>query len=202
MLLESNILRSDLMLLPVRRQSDLQYLASQSGGRYYNAADRGQLIRALRKQVRRTRLRVARRPIRIFATGLAAFSDSNYLVAAASFSRFIAAYPSDGCGLFDLALAYEASDRYKAAAENYQKYLATGLVGPERAKTLAKITEMNEEYANQFDYYIRLLRAMVSISTSFTIPYGIERALISVLSSLDLFMKNALFMLIFPTFSK
>ncbi len=138
-------------------ERDLQFLASETGGRYYNAANRTQLISSFRKQVRSFIPRPCNSSNSDFSAGLKAFSNLEFLEASKAFESYLRSNTTDFCGYYNLALAYEASDRYKKAALNYRKYLTVAPTSPDRSKIEAKIAEMNNEYAVQFDYYIRLL---------------------------------------------
>jgi len=148
-------------------ERDLQFLASETGGKYYNAADRDQLIRTLRKQVRRYIPRQCNSGNADFANGVRAFAAYDYTAATDAFRRYTSANQNDWCGFYNLGLAYEASDHYKKAAENYQKYLATAPTSPDRTKIEAKIAEMNEEYVVQFDYYTRLITSDLGYLNAF-----------------------------------
>jgi Mg-chelatase subunit ChlD/triacylglycerol esterase/lipase EstA (alpha/beta hydrolase family) len=140
-------------------ERDLQYLASVSGGKYYNAADRNQLIRAFQKQVRRFVPRPCSPNNPDFAAGLKAFADTNFPAALQAFRRYSAANPNDWCGAYNLALAYEANDRYKKAAETYQLYLKNAPNSPDRAKIEERIAQLRQDYLDQLDYYANLMQS-------------------------------------------
>lgn len=140
-------------------ERDLQYIASQSGGRYYNASNRGELISSLRKQVRRYVPVACSTGNADAVEGFRAFAESDYRTAATAFSRYSTTNPGDKCAQYNLALALEASDRYRGAGEVYQRYLGTGLSPAERARIESKVAEMQREYTTQFDYYIRLIES-------------------------------------------
>jgi Mg-chelatase subunit ChlD len=140
-------------------ERDLQYLASETGGKYFAASDRRQLIRAFQKQVRRFAPRPCSAANADFSGGLRAFTDSDYGLALESFRRYAAANPDDSCGVYNLALAFEANDRYKTAAEFYRQYLNSASASPDRAKIEQKIVQLNQDYADQFDYFINLIQS-------------------------------------------
>lgn len=148
-------------------ERDLQFLASETGGKYYNAADRHQLISAFRKQVRQYIPRPCNSSNTDFATGLRGFADLNYSAAVEAFSRYSAANPTDWCGYYNLALAYEANDLYKKAGDNYQRYLTSASTSPDRIKVEEKIAEMKFEYAVRYDYLTRLISSDLAYLNSY-----------------------------------
>lgn len=140
-------------------ERDLQYLASETGGKYFAASDRRQLIRAFQKQVRRFAPRPCSAANADFSGGLRAFADSDYRLALESFRRYAAGNPNDSCGVYNLALAFEANDRYKTAGEYYRQYLNLAPASPDRAKIEQKIVQLNQDYADQFEYFINLIQS-------------------------------------------
>ncbi|MDQ3800450.1 MAG: peptidoglycan DD-metalloendopeptidase family protein [Acidobacteriota bacterium] len=135
-------------------ERDLQFLASETGGKYYSASDRSQLIRAFQKHLRVFAPRPCRMSDAGFAAGVAAFEDYNYPAALGSFRAFVAANPTDSCGIYNLALALEANDRYRSAAEMYRKYLEALPSAVDRAATERHIAQLLRDYAEQFRYFI------------------------------------------------
>jgi len=140
-------------------ERDLQFLASETGGKYFPANDRRQLIRAFQKQVRRFAPRSCNASNADFSGGLRAFADSDYNAALESFQKYAAANPNDSCGVYNLALAFEANDRYKTAAETYRQYLNLTPTSPDRAKIEQKIAQLGQDYTDQFDYFIKLIQS-------------------------------------------
>jgi hypothetical protein len=135
-------------------ERDLQFLASETGGKYYPAADHSQLIRAFQKHLRFYQPRPCRMSDAGFAAGINAFGDHNYPAALQFFRAFVAANPTDSCAIYNLALAFEANDRYKSAAETYRKYLEALPSAADRAETERRIAELQRDYAEQFRYFI------------------------------------------------
>lgn len=148
-------------------ERDLQFLASETGGKYYNATDRQQLISAFRKQVRQYIPRPCNSSNTDFAAGLRGFADLDYSAAIEAFHRYSAANPTDWCGYYNLALAYEASDLYKKAGDNYQRYLTSAPNSPDRIKIEEKIAEMKLEYAVRYDYFTRLISSDLDYLNSY-----------------------------------
>lgn len=140
-------------------ERDLQYLASATGGKYFHAADRRQLIRALQKQVRRYLPFQCRAASTDLNNGTRAFAASDYRLALESFQKYAQANPNDSCGSYNLALAFEANDRYKTAADIYRRYLASAPNAAERAKIERRIAQLRQDYADQFDYLINLIQS-------------------------------------------
>jgi Mg-chelatase subunit ChlD len=142
-------------------ERDLQYLASESGGKYYNAADRKQLIRAFQKQLRRFLPRSCNSASADMTAGMRAFAELDYPAALEAFRRYSAANPGDWCGAYNLALAYEANDRYKKAADTYQLYLRNVPNAPDRVKIEQRIVQLRQDYLDQLDYYAGLMQSDV-----------------------------------------
>ncbi len=142
-----------------KAERDLQYMAATTGGRYYNAADRDGLVRALRKHVRVYRPRACNMANADFVAGIKGFAERDYPTALESFRRYVGQNPGDWCGQYNLALALEANDRYKRAGEGYARYLSLMPSSPDRTRVEAKVAEMRTEYAAFLDYQIRLIQS-------------------------------------------
>ncbi len=140
-------------------ERDLQYLAATTGGRYYNAANREGLARALRKHVRVYRPRACNTANATFTAGIESFADNDYQGALVALERYALQNPADWCGQYNLALALEANDRYRRAGESYGKYLSLAPSSPDRPKIETKIAEMQAEYASFLDYQIRVIQS-------------------------------------------
>ncbi|MFN6962336.1 MAG: tetratricopeptide repeat protein [Pyrinomonadaceae bacterium] len=138
-------------------ERDLQYLASITGGKYFAACDRRQLIRALQKHVRRFVPKVCKSSDPDLSAGVRALSSSDYRSAMQSFKRYASANPTDWCGFYNLALAYEANDRYKAASQSYQRYLGLAPNSPDRVNVQQQIAQLDQDYVDQYQYYLRLI---------------------------------------------
>ncbi len=146
-------------------ERDLQFLASESGGKYFPAQDRRQLARAFSKLVR---VFVPKTPGRGLngvgtsvecAAGRTALMQGDYPSALKSFRTCVAQTPNDPITLYNLALTWEALDRYKAAAEGYRRYLATWPAAPDRAELMAHITKLEQDYVDQYNYFVEVLRS-------------------------------------------
>lgn len=140
-------------------ERDLQYLASITGGKYFPAADRRQLIRAFQKHARRFAPFQCRAANADLSSGIRGFANSDYRLALESFQKYVAANPNDSCAAYNLALAFEANDRYKTAAEIYRQYLSQAPNAAERAKIEQRIVQLRQDYADQFDYFISLIQS-------------------------------------------
>lgn len=146
-------------------ERDLQYLASISGGRYFNAPDIRQLARAFQKFVRVFVPKdlmgpVAQRDALVhFERGRQALLRREYSVALEAFHAFVAAEPEDPAGLYNLAQALEAMDRYKAAAEFYRRYVEVAPLAPDRREVERRIAQLQQDYADHFTYQLQVLRS-------------------------------------------
>jgi Mg-chelatase subunit ChlD/pimeloyl-ACP methyl ester carboxylesterase len=140
-------------------ERDLQYLAFQTGGKYYNAANRDQLIRSLQKQVRVFVPRACNEADPDFARGLGAFQNYDHAAAVEAFRKYTSVTPGDWCGFYNLALAYEATDRYKKAAQTFRKYLELAPTSPDRVKVEQRILRLQEDYADQYTYFVNLIES-------------------------------------------
>ena len=147
-------------------ERDLQYLASISGGKYFNAPDRRQLARTFQKFVRVFVPRslgmasvVSSDALADFERGQQAMLQRDYPAALKAFRSFIAAEPNHPVGLYNLAQALEATDHYKGAAEYYSRYLEVAPTAPDRAEVEQRIQQMRQDYIDQFAYYLEILRS-------------------------------------------
>jgi len=140
-------------------ERDLQYLASITGGKYFAAADRRQLIRALEKHVRVFAPRPCNAANQDFVSGVGALTGGDYPSALEAFRRYTAANPNDWCGVYNLAMAYEANDRYKTAADTYRQYLMLVPTSPDRPTVEKQIAQLNQDYVDQYEYYTRLIQS-------------------------------------------
>jgi Mg-chelatase subunit ChlD len=147
-------------------ERDLQYLASRSDGRYYNAQDQRQLSRAFR---RFTRLFPARHPVPRsgspnlpggeFSKGVKALQQRDYEAAVKSFQAVVAAAPQEPAGLFNLAQALEATDRFKGAVQYYRRYVQAMPKAKDAPAVEKKIGQLRQDYADHVDYHIKLLKS-------------------------------------------
>ncbi|MGB7208648.1 MAG: VWA domain-containing protein [Pyrinomonadaceae bacterium] len=140
-------------------ERDLQYLASITGGKYFAASDRRQLIRALQKHVRRFSPMMCKSPNADFASGMQAFAASDYRSALQAFQRYALTNSNDACGIYNLAMAYEANDRYKTAAQYYRQYLSHNAAASDRERLSQRINQLDQDYIDQYQYYIRLIQS-------------------------------------------
>lgn len=147
-------------------ERDLQYLASISGGKYFNAPDRRQLARTFQKFVRvfvpKTLGQVVTLDRNVYADferGRQAMLQRDYQSALEAFRSFVSAEPDNPAGLFNLAQALEATDHYKGAAEYYSRYLEVAPNAPDRAEVERLIQQLRQDYVDQFTYYLGILRS-------------------------------------------
>ncbi len=141
-------------------ERDLQYLADVSGGKYFNAADRRQLIRAFQKLIRVYIPKSSRFASNSdFACGINAFVRFDYLAALRCFKSYTQTNNTDPFGWYNLALAYEALDRYKAATECYRKYLSLFPNAPDRVQIETRIARMQQDRIDLFNYYIAVIQS-------------------------------------------
>jgi Mg-chelatase subunit ChlD len=141
-------------------ERDLQYLADLTGGKYFNAADRRQLIRAFQKLVRvfvPKSSRYGSNPD--FANGIKAFQRFDYLAAWRHFRAYTQANDTDPFGWYNLALAFEALDRYQAAADCYRKYLALYPNAPDRQQIEAKLVQLRQDRIDLLNYYAAVIES-------------------------------------------
>lgn len=140
-------------------ERDLQYLASASGGRYFPASNGGQLSRAFEKAIRVYLPKTVAAPNADFDLGAQAILSRDFSAAVRIFTNYAQANPADSLGYYNLAVACEASELYKRAAENYRKYLslAPGAADADEIRKLIEKTE--EDYRAKLIYQADLLRS-------------------------------------------
>lgn len=140
---------------------DLKFLAASSGGKYFNAKDDDQLTRAFQK-LTQTYIAI---PIQnttpkaqeLGQLGTEALLDENYATALSYWTDYHQQFPDDQAGLYNLAMAQEANEQYKAAIVNYKKYLNTINDFDEFQKIEEKIELLKEDYRNFIDYQKKIL---------------------------------------------
>ena len=144
---------------------DLQYLASGSGGRHFNAQNQRQLTRAFTKLLKAYIPKSATNPSalspagkKFLQTGSAALKSRNYGAARTAFAAYTKSAPADPAGVFNLALALEASDRYKSAAAQYRRYLQLATSATDRQKVEALIPELEQDYVEYFTYQVEMIK--------------------------------------------
>ena len=134
-------------------ERDLQYLASISGGKYFNAQNEAELTRAFQKATKRYTPKPSPSTENVpieqssnFSVGVEFINTEQYEVALDTFKNFAKAFPNDCHGAYNLALMYEASDRYKSAIQNYEKYLQLCPFPSDRDEVLNQIVNLKKDY--------------------------------------------------------
>jgi Mg-chelatase subunit ChlD/pimeloyl-ACP methyl ester carboxylesterase len=140
-------------------ERDLQYLASASGGRYFPASDGGQLSRAFEKAIRVYLPKTVAAPNGDFGRGTEAILNRDFSAALRIFTNYVQANPEDALGYYNLAVACEASELYKRAAENYRKYLSLAPEAADAGEIRARIGKTEEDYRAKLVYHADALRS-------------------------------------------
>lgn len=140
-------------------ERDLQYLASVSGGKYFPAGNNEQLSRAFEKAIRIYLPKTAAGASVEFERGVEAILNRNFSAALQIFTIYVQANPSDALGFYNLAVACEAAELYKSAAENYRKYLELAPETADANEVRVRIGKMEEDYRAKLFYYANLLRS-------------------------------------------
>lgn len=150
-------------------ERDLQYLASISGGKYFNAPDTRQLSRSLQKFLRvfvpKQHLVLVGADAQfssVFRRGVEAMLSRNFRNALQSFGELLKIQPKDPVIIYNYAQALEATDHYKTAAAWYQHYLAADPAATDRQEIQRRIVQLREDYADHFKYYTDVLKSDVS----------------------------------------
>ena len=89
--------------------------------------------------------------------GSEALLDENFPNALSYWTDYHEAYPDDHAGLYNLAQAQEANERYRAAINSYKKYLETLEDFDQFQKIEEKIELLKEDYKNYIDYQKKIL---------------------------------------------
>lgn len=134
-------------------ERDLQYLSQLSGGKYLNVQNQTQLVRAFRKFNRvfqpKENPALAGLPeasVADFRTGVSDIKAEDFKKALAGNEVFVKNHPKDCHGVYNLALAQEASDYYKDAIDNYRLYLNLCPDPNDKAFVENQITFLEEEF--------------------------------------------------------
>ncbi len=147
-------------------ERDLQYLASSSKGKYFNAPDQRQLTRVFERFIQTynpkrliTESKEDEKWSSDFAEGVEAIGNRDYELAKQKFQRVISIAPGNSASLYNLALALEANDRYKGAVEYYRLYLQNNPQAADKVIVEQKITELRRDYQDQFEYYLKIIES-------------------------------------------
>jgi TolA-binding protein len=147
-------------------ERDLQYLVSLTGGRYFRAQSQHDLTRAFDKLLKtyapRSSTVLAEAPramVTTFQDGSRALHMRAYTEAATAFRAYSQAQPQDPAGHYNLAQALEATDRYKAAAASYRRYLAAAPGAPDRAAVQATLPVLERDYLDHHAYQVELIKS-------------------------------------------
>lgn len=144
-------------------ERDLQYLASKSGGKYFNAQDQYQLIRAFEKfhkvyfPIEYPLLSGVEGTPPLFLQALRLVQSSTFLEAIPIWQEYLKQYPNDPAGLYNLAISYEGVDRYQSAVKYYRAYLATGDETKDQKDIEASIPNLLRDYDIQLAYHKKVL---------------------------------------------
>jgi tetratricopeptide (TPR) repeat protein len=151
-------------------ERDLQYLSFATGGKYYNAPDKRRLVRAFQKLTQSYFPKESALDAELrqrFDAGLRkganALYSGQYTAALASFRQLEAELTKGGVidpsVYYNIAQASEAIDHYRVAAEYYRNYLAAAPEAKDKARVQQKIVQMKQDYVDQVDYYLKILRS-------------------------------------------
>ena len=140
-------------------ERDLQYLASASGGKYFPASNGGQLSRALEKAIRVYLPKTVASPNADFEHGVQAILNRNFSAASQIFTNYVQTNPTDALGYYNLAVACEALELYKRAAENYRRYLSLAPEAADAGEIRTRIEKTEDEYRAKLTYQADLLRS-------------------------------------------
>jgi Mg-chelatase subunit ChlD len=147
-------------------ERDLQYLASISNGKYFNAPDKRQLTRVFEKFVQTFIPKMAMpksesdlKWFSDFSEGIQAIESKNYPIARQKFQKVLSVSPDNSAALFNLAQSLEANDRYKGAVNYYQRYLQSTPQAADKALIEQKITTLKQDYKDQFEYYLKIIES-------------------------------------------
>lgn len=140
-------------------ERDLQYLASVSGGQYFSARNEQLLARAFEKTIRIYLPKTAVNPSPELENVANAILRRDFQRARQFAVEYLKNNPADPFGYYNLAVALEALNRYKSAAENYRKYLQLAPTASDRQEVGARIVKLEQDYRDQFVYYQKLMQS-------------------------------------------
>lgn len=148
-------------------ERDLQYLATTSGGKYFNAQDEYQLTRSLQKINRIYSPVVQPQNQTLEVKWIDLFQKANDFVSSTQqydsalflYEQYVNAYSSDSSGIYNLALMYEANERYKSSSMYYELYLKNAPGDTNRQYLLEKIETLHKDYQLYLDYSKKILQS-------------------------------------------
>lgn len=138
-----------------KEERDLQYLASASGGKYFPARNAAELNRVFQKVIRVYLPKISGES----NVGTQAILNRDFENALKIWIIHVRNNPKDAIGFYNLAVACEAVENYKCAADNYRQYLSLLTDAPETREVGNRITKLEEDYQVEISYYIDVLRS-------------------------------------------
>ena len=158
-------------------ERDLQYLASASGGRYFPANNGQQLSRAFEKSIRIYLPKNGNSSNSDFERGVQAILNRDFVSALQIWTIYVQANPNDAFGFYNLALACEALELSKRAAENYRAYLSLFPSADDAAEVSARIKKAEVDYRAKLYYYANLLRSdLAYLKAYYQRLFGVKNA--------------------------
>lgn len=158
-------------------ERDLQYLASASGGRYFPANNGQQLSRAFEKTIRIYIPKNSSVVNADFERGVRAILNRDFSAALQIWTIYVQANPGDSSGFYNLALVCEALEFYRAAAENYRKYLSVAPAADDTGEISARIGKAEDDYRDKLLYYANLLRSdLAYLKAYYQRLFGVKNA--------------------------
>ncbi|MEO0727154.1 MAG: DUF5995 family protein [Bacteroidota bacterium] len=134
-------------------ERDLQYLSTLTGGKYLNVQNQTQLTRAFRKFNRVYRPKpyplesnLSTEDASTFQSGVSHIRQEDFSKAVESNEAYVKAHPDDCHGVFNLALAYEATDLFREAITQYESYLRLCPNPEDEAFVRQQLAFLAEEY--------------------------------------------------------
>lgn len=155
-------------------ERDLQFLAASTGGKYFQAKDEKELTRAFQKISRKyiplpsTQMQgVDASFLSLFSSAVGYITNQQYDTALVMFKRYTANYPSDPAGIYNLALANEANERYKSAAKFYEQYLQLIPTASNAQVLRDRIQNLRKDY----DEFVSYMKQYLQTDTAFFKQY-------------------------------
>lgn len=147
-----------------KAERDLQYLASQTGGKYLNTQNEQELTRAFLKFFTVYKPKPASslpdldNTLKLsFETGVRAIASENYTYAKTIFEVFTEDTANDANAIFNLALMYEANDYHLLAIEKYETYLKLSPEAIDKEWVLKQIELLKSDRILFLDYSKKIL---------------------------------------------
>ena len=142
-------------------ERDLQYIAMNNGGKYYNSEGKKELEKAfyqLTKTYVPKKVSSSNKNNSGFEHGINQIKNELFEDALISFEKYVQSNPDDYNGLYNLALMQEANGFFGQSIDNFQKFIELNPNVPDKEYIHEYIARMVKTFDEQKAYYFQLIK--------------------------------------------